>query len=69
MQMRMLRRGDSGNDVFAAMTLMKAHGYYDGTPDNLFGPRMEQGLLQMQKDHDLGADGLLGNASWAFLLK
>ena len=69
MQMRMLRRGDSGNDVFAAMTLMKAHGYYDGTPDNLFGPRMETGLRQMQADHGLGVDGLLGNASWSFLLK
>lgn len=69
MEMRMLRRGDSGNDVFAAMTLMKAHGYYDGTPDDLFGPRMEQGLLQMQRDNDLGADGLLGKASWTYLLK
>ena len=69
MELRMLRRGDSGNDVFAAMTLMKAHGYYDGTPDNRFGPRMETGLRQMQADHGLGVDGLLGNASWSFLLK
>lgn len=69
MQMRMLRRGDSGNDVHAAMVLMKDKGYYDGACDDLFGPRMEQGLLQMQRDHGLGADGLLGKASWNFLLK
>jgi len=67
-KLRMLRRGDRGADVYAAMVLMKAKGYYDGPCDDLFGPRMESGLLQMQRDHGLGADGLLGNASWTFLL-
>ena len=69
MEMRMLRRGDSGNDVHAAMLLMADKGYYDGSCDDLFGPRMEQGLLQMQRDNGLGADGLLGKASWTYLLK
>ena len=69
MELRMLRRGDSGNDVHAAMLLMADKGYYDGSCDNLFGPRMEQGLLQMQRDNGLGADGLLGKASWTYLLK
>lgn len=67
-KLRMLRRGDRGADVYAAMVLMKAKGYYDGPCDDLFGPRMESGLLQMQRDHGLGTDGLLGNASWTFLL-
>lgn len=67
-KLRTLRRGDRGADVHAAMVLMSAKGYYDGPCDDLFGPRMESGLLQMQRDHGLGADGLLGNASWTFLL-
>ena len=30
---------------------------------------MEQGLVKMQKANGLGADGILGSASWNFLLK
>ena len=69
MELRMLRRGMSGNDCYAAMVLMKAHGYYDGTPDDVFGPKMEAGLREMQAEHGLGVDGILGNNSWTFLLK
>lgn len=69
MEMRMLSKGMTGNDVHAAMVLMKDKGYYDGVCDDLFGNRMEAGLRQMQSDHDLGVDGLLGKASWTFLLK
>lgn len=37
--------------------------------DHTFGPKMEQGLVKMQKANGLGADGILGSASWNFLLK
>ena len=71
MELRMLKRGMTGNDVHAAMVLMKDKGYYpyDVTGDHTFGPKMEQGLIKMQKANGLGADGILGNASWKFLLK
>lgn len=71
MKLRMLKRGMTGNDVHAAMVLMKDKGYYpyDVTGDHTFGPKMEQGLVKMQKANGLGADGILGNASWNFLLK
>ena len=72
MELRMLRRGMEGNDVRAAMLLMKDKGYYPDeiwSGDKLFGPKMEAGLRKMQADHDLGVDGILGNASWNFLLK
>lgn len=71
MELRMLKRGMTGNDVHAAMVLMKDKGYYpyDVTGDHTFGPKMEQGLVKMQKENGLGADGILGSASWKFLLK
>lgn len=71
MELRMLKRGMTGNDVHAAMVLMKEKGYYpyDVTGDHTFGPKMEAGLRRMQADHGLGVDGILGSASWNFLLK
>ena len=72
MELRMLRKGMEGNDVRAAMLLMKDKGYYPydiWSGDKLFGPKMEEGLLRMQKENGLGADGLLGKASWTYLLK
>lgn len=72
MELRMLKRGMEGNDVRAAMLLMKDKGYYPDeiwSGDKLFGPKMEAGLRKMQADHGLGVDGILGNASWNFLLK
>lgn len=72
MELRMLKRGMSGNDVRAAMLLMKDKGYYEGNiskNDKLFGPKMEAGLRKMQADHNLGVDGILGSNSWNFLLK
>lgn len=71
-ELRMLRRGMSGNDVRAAMLLMKDKGYYHWNipaTDKLFGAKMEQGLKKMQAEHGLGVDGLLGRNSWTYLLK
>lgn len=72
MELRMLKRGMSGNDVRAAMLLMKDKGYYPYTipaSDKLFGPKMEAGVRKMQAEHKLGVDGLIGFHSWTFLLK
>lgn len=72
MELRMLKRGMEGNDVRAAMLLMKDKGYYPDeiwSGDKLFGPKMEAGLRRMQADHGLGVDGILGSNSWHFLLK
>ena len=71
MELRMLKRGMSGNDVRAAMLLMKDKGYYPYTipaSDKLFGPKMEAGVRKMQAEHNLGVDGLIGFNSWTFLL-
>ena len=71
-ELRMLRKGMSGNDVRAAMLLMKDKGYYPYTipsTDKLFGPKMEAGVRKMQAEHNLGVDGIIGHNSWTFLLK
>ena len=71
MTLRMLRRGMEGDDVRAAMLLMQDKGYYPDEiweGDKLFGPKMEAGLRKMQADHNLGVDGILGAASWGYLL-
>lgn len=71
MELRMLKRGMSGNDVRAAMLLMKDKGYYpDAIPatDKLFGPKMDAGVRKMQKEHNLGVDGIIGKNSWTYLL-
>ena len=72
MELRMLKKGMSGNDVRAAMLLMKDKGYYpDAIPatDKLFGPKMDAGVRKMQKEHNLGVDGIIGKNSWTYLLK
>ena len=72
MELRMLKKGMSGNDVRAAMLLMKDKGYYpDAIPatDKLFGPKMDAGVRKMQAEHNLGVDGIIGKNSWTYLLK
>lgn len=70
-ELRMLSKGMSGNDVRAAMLLMKDKGYYPYTipnTDKLFGAKMDAGVRRMQKDHNLGVDGIIGKNSWTYLL-
>ena len=70
-ELRMLKRGMEGGDVRSAMLLMKDKGYYPyaiPVSDKLFGAKMEAGLRKMQADHGLGVDGILGAASWGYLL-
>lgn len=72
MELPMLRKGDNNNSVHAAMVLMKDKGYYPYTIpswDKLFGSKMEAGVRKMQREHNLGVDGIIGKASWTFLLK
>lgn len=71
-ELRMLSKGMSGNDVRAAMLLMKDKGYYPYTipsTDKLFGPKMDAGVRKMQAEHNLGVDGIIGKNSWTYLLK
>lgn len=72
MELRMLSKGMSGNDVRAALVILKDKGYYtdylaDG--DDIFGPKMDAAVRKMQREQNLGADGIIGTKSWTYLLK
>lgn len=72
MELRLLSKGMNGNDVHAAMVLLKDKGYYPyaiPATDKQFGPKMDAGVRKMQKEHNLGVDGIIGAKSWTFLLK
>lgn len=68
MELPVLREGSFGPAVHAAMVLMKAKGYYDGYCDDLFGPKMGDGLERMQRENDLGVDRVFGKNSWTYVL-
>ena len=71
-ELPVLKKGSSNKSVHAAMVLMKEKGYYPYTIpawDNLFGAKMEEGVKRMQREHNLGVDGIIGANSWNFLLK
>ena len=72
MELRILSKGMAGNDVHAAMVLLKDKGYYPYTipaSDKTFGAKMDAGVRKMQTEHGLGTDGIIGQKSWTFLLK
>ena len=68
-KLRILRKGMSGDDVRAAMLILKDRGYYSGTVDNLFGPKMEAAVKALQKAKgSKTCDGIIGAWTWGKLL-
>lgn len=61
-----LRQGNSGADVVALQTLLRA---FDPrvTADGVFGPATAQAVVQLQIDKGLTAEGVVGPATWAAL--
>lgn len=66
----MLQRGDSGEYVRALQILLIGRGYalpkYGS--DGSFGEETEKALQKFQTDHNLYADGVVGNLTWAKLM-
>ena len=68
-KLRTLRKGMSGDDVRAAMLILKDRGYYSGTVDDLFGPKMEAAVKAFQKGKgSKTSDGIIGAWTWKMLL-
>ena len=71
-KLRTLRKGMSGNDVRAAMLILKDRGYYSGTipaSDKLFGPKMLAAVKEFQKAKgSKTCDGIIGAWTWKMLL-
>lgn len=65
-----IRKGNYGDSVKTAQTILKNLGYDLGIcgVDGDFGQATEKAVKQFQKDHGLKADGIVGEKTWAALL-
>jgi peptidoglycan hydrolase-like protein with peptidoglycan-binding domain len=59
--------GNRGADVQAIQHLLNHHGYAVD-PIGVFGPATTTAVRSFQTDHGLGADGIVGPATWAALV-
>jgi flagellum-specific peptidoglycan hydrolase FlgJ len=62
-----LQQGASGNAVKTLQSLLKAKGFFTGTPDGAFGPRTKADVVAFQKAAGLTHDGVVGPRTWAAL--
>jgi len=60
--MKTINKGDKGEEVKKLQTLLKI------TVDGVFGPKTEEAVKAYQKAHNLDADGIVGDKTWASLL-
>ena len=66
-----LRRGDTGDTVRAAMVVLRDGGWYTlplSAGDKAFGPEMEAAVRRLQKAKGITADGIVGSETWPKLL-
>lgn len=71
-ELRVLFKGMSGNDVRQAMLALKDRGYYSGyipKSDKTFGPKMYAAVVAFQKAEKITADGIIGKDTWSHLLE
>lgn len=64
---RPLRIGMKGPDVKILQQLLAALGYHSGAIDGDFGRATKSSTAAFQSDHDLVADGIVGELTWAAL--
>lgn len=57
------RQGSSGNTVRTIQTKLKNWGYYDGSPDGIFGSRTTEAVKRFQQKNGLASDGVVGPAT------
>jgi peptidoglycan hydrolase-like protein with peptidoglycan-binding domain len=63
-----LQRGASGNDVKQLQQLLTSAGFSTGGVDGSFGPATANAVTGYQASRGLGADGVVGAATWNALL-
>lgn len=69
--LRMLRKGMTGQDVHSVMVVLKDLGYYSSNVpkyDIEFGPKLESAVKSFQKSCNLEVDGIIGKDTWKALM-
>lgn len=64
-----LRRGATGESVRGLQSRLRAIGVYDGEVDGVFGAGTEEAVKAAQQKFGLEADGIVGGATWAAILR
>ena len=59
--------GSDSSDVLLLKLRLRSYGYNPGTLDKRFDSALTASVSQFQRDQDLGADGVVGNATWSLL--
>ncbi|MBE6919262.1 MAG: hypothetical protein E7469_06225 [Ruminococcaceae bacterium] len=70
-ELPVLRRGDRGAAVRAAMAVLRDGGWYAAAlaaGDDVFGPQMDAAVRRLQKARGLTVDGIVGSDTWSALL-
>jgi len=65
--MAIYKNGSIGDDVTRIQKALKDAGFYQGEPDGIFGSQTETALKNFQAKSGLGADGIVGPATWGKL--
>ena len=53
--------GSNGDTVKKIQEALKYNGYYDGTPDGIFGENTKNAVKNFQRDNGLTVDGIVGS--------
>ncbi|KHD38544.1 ErfK/YbiS/YcfS/YnhG family protein [Clostridium acetobutylicum] len=51
--LRNIKPGDRGSDVYEVQKILREKGYYNGTPDGIYGEGMKYCIHKFQKDNNL----------------
>lgn len=68
-EVRTLKRGDTGRDVFLLQCGLSDMGYSCGVPDGDFGVKTEAGLKELRDAQGLGGNVIADQIVWQIILK
>lgn len=73
-EMDILKKGDTGNQVETLQILLNAFGFRDDDGnllevDSIFGEKTKQAVISYQSARDIEADGVVGFQTWSRILK
>ena len=62
-----LQMGSHGAQVRLAQMYLIAGGYYTGVQDGVFGAKMRNAVMRLQRDKHLKVDGKIGRETWPYI--